>query len=38
MSAPPPLPARIDLKRYAAQLLVDGQTTVEEVTSVVSID
>ncbi|MBI4485170.1 MAG: Flp pilus assembly complex ATPase component TadA [Acidobacteria bacterium] len=28
----------IDLQRYAAQLLVEGQTTVEEVTSVVSID
>jgi type IV pilus assembly protein PilB len=28
----------IDLKRYAAQLLVDGMTTVEEVTSVVSAD
>jgi type IV pilus assembly protein PilB len=28
----------VDLKRYAAQLLVDGLTTVEEVTSVVSIE
>ena len=28
----------IDLKGYAALLLVEGQTTVEEVTSVVSID
>ena len=28
----------IDLKGYAALLLLDGQTTVEEVTSVVSID
>jgi type IV pilus assembly protein PilB len=28
----------IDLKRYAAMLLLDGQTTVEEVTSVVSIE
>ena len=28
----------IDLKRYAALLLLEGQTTVEEVTSVVSID
>ncbi|MDP1572157.1 MAG: ATPase, T2SS/T4P/T4SS family [Vicinamibacterales bacterium] len=27
----------VDLKRYAALLLVEGQTTVEEVTSVVSI-
>jgi type IV pilus assembly protein PilB len=28
----------VDLKRYSAQLLVDGLTTVEEVTSVVSIE
>ena len=28
----------IDLKAYAALMLLDGQTTVEEVTSVVSID
>jgi type IV pilus assembly protein PilB len=28
----------IDLKGYAARLLLDGQTTVDEVTSVVSID
>ena len=28
----------IDLKGYAALLLLGGQTTVEEVTSVVSID
>jgi type IV pilus assembly protein PilB len=28
----------IDLKKYAAQLLVDGLTTAEEVTSVVSIE
>jgi type IV pilus assembly protein PilB len=28
----------IDLKGYSARLLLDGQTTVEEVTSVVSID
>ncbi len=28
----------IDLKRYAALLLVEGQTTVEEVTSVASLD
>ena len=28
----------VDLKRYAAQLLVDGLTTAEEVTSVVSMD
>jgi hypothetical protein len=28
----------IDLKRYAALLLIEGQTTVEEVTSVVSMD
>jgi type II secretory ATPase GspE/PulE/Tfp pilus assembly ATPase PilB-like protein len=28
----------IDLKGYAALLLLDGQTTVEEVTSVVSLD
>ena len=28
----------IDLKRYAALLLIDGLTTVEEVTSVVSMD
>jgi type IV pilus assembly protein PilB len=28
----------IDLKRYAAQLLTDGMTTVDEVTSVVSIE
>jgi type IV pilus assembly protein PilB len=28
----------IDLKRYAALLLLDGQTTVEEVTSVVSVE
>jgi len=28
----------VDLKGYAALLLLDGQTTVEEVTSVVSLD
>ncbi len=28
----------IDLKRYAALLLVEGLTTVDEVTSVVSIE
>lgn len=28
----------IDLKRYSAQGLTDGLTTVEEVTSVVSVD
>ena len=28
----------IDLKRYAAMLLTEGLTTVEEVTSVVSIE
>jgi type II secretory ATPase GspE/PulE/Tfp pilus assembly ATPase PilB-like protein len=28
----------IDLKRYAAWLLAQGLTTVEEVTSVVSVD
>ena len=28
----------VDLKRYSAQLLTEGLTTVEEVTSVVSVD
>jgi type IV pilus assembly protein PilB len=28
----------VDLKRYAAKLLIEGLTTVEEVTSVVSVD
>ncbi len=28
----------IDLKRYSAWLLTEGLTTVEEVTSVVSVD